>query len=349
MNSIKRINFFEDLGEKKATVAYFLQEGPHTCNANCRGCYAGAGMNPFILERGIIDPPEARRDITELVKNFRVLVRGTEVLINPHYIPFLGIAENRVVLTNGLVLVKFPERLDLLADNNVTNIVITYPFDSTSATNRNLTDLLNQREVIQEGIRNIKQHRFQFVLQLSAIVTSDCCDLKCLDKICQEAMNLGADVLRFIPYVAMSGNVEIDKYALSKIERETLVERLTELKQKYEQRLIIHTPGVLGLFPLRAKKKKILQPDLELSDEKLICPAGIYYFAISALRKKDDSGKSYRPVTPCHFRMDAEIGRYYGGSDLQIDEELVRRLFSDVDRTDCPAQNHWYNKRLQKK
>jgi len=340
MTAVDRINFFEDLGEKKATIAYFLQEGLRTCNASCKGCYAGAGQTSFKFIRGIVKPDEAERDITELIKYFRVFLRGTEILINPQYIPLLSLAENNIVLTNGIVLGKFPERLDLLADNGVTNIVVTFPFKGAPATTRNLSDLLNQRDITLSGIKYIRQHHFPFTLQLSAIVTKDCNTIG-LTRICDEAIKLGADVLRIIPYVPMSGVTEIDQYSLSNKERASLVEQVTRLKQIYGRSLIIHTPGVLGLFPLRAKMKEKTTPDFKAVDEQLICPAGTSYFAIRAIRKNDSSGTLYKPVTPCHFRMDAEIGKYYGGLDLRINQLKVERLFKGADRTDCLAQNYW--------
>ena len=37
MTNIRRISFFDSLGDRAATIAYFLQEGPRTCNASCTG------------------------------------------------------------------------------------------------------------------------------------------------------------------------------------------------------------------------------------------------------------------------------------------------------------------------
>lgn len=342
MNAIKRINFFEDLGDKKATISYFLQEGLGTCNASCKGCYAGAGEISSNLTKGIVRPEEAEKDIGELIKEYRVFLRGTEILLNPGYIPLLKLAKNKVILTNGIVLGKFPERLDILAANDVSNIIVTLPFKNTPASARNLADLLRHKNTILKGIKLIKQHEYGFVLQLSALITADCLkEQQSLEKICNEALDIGADVIRFIPYVAISGDSSIDNYALSKEERIKLVEQCTRLKQEYDKKsLVIHTPGVLGLFPLRAEYKKILEPNLSLQEEKLVCPAGIKYFVISSIKKKDEDGRIYRQITPCHFMMNVEIGEYYGGSNLKINNLLLNQL--TLERSDCIAQNYWY-------
>lgn len=350
MARIKRINFFEDLGDKRATIAYFLQEGPSTCNAACKGCYAGAGQISFPLARGIISSEEAERDIAALVKDYRVLLRGTEILLNPNYIPLLKLADNRIVLTNGIILGQFPERLNTLAKNGVTNIVVTYPFDTNPSTIRNLGDLLQKRALIRLGIQNIKKRGSGFVLQLSTIITSDCLEDSILERIYEEAKSLGAEVIRFIPYVAMNGNDDVDCYALSKGEKIRLVEQIKKLKQNFHQDILcIHTPGVLGLFDLRASQKEDLDPNYHAISEKLICPAGLSYFAVSSIKKQDEKKRLYRPITPCHFRMDAEVGRYYGGLELVIDSEEVKRLLSGADRSDCTAANYWFNKQKVKK
>ena len=351
-HNIDRINFYGNLGTKKAALSYFLQEGPATCNAKCAGCYAGAGINHnSFLPRGIISPAEAETDISQLIKEHRVLLRGTEILMNPKYIPLLKLAQNKNVLTNGIVIGQFPDRLNLLAENEVSNITITYPFDAP-ATSRNLSDILAHKGKIDEGIRHIKNHEYGFALQLSALITSDCLTDECLSGILEQAVSLEAGVVRFVPYMAMSGEREIDNYALSKEQRETLVEKITEFRIKYNpDLLIIDNPGMIGLFPLRAEKNRNVGKNeiykFNVPAEDLTCPAGLKYFAISAIKKKNSNGRIYRAVTPCHFRMDAEIGRYYGGSDLEIDNALVERLFSSADRTDCVAQNYWYEKNVK--
>lgn len=329
---IKRISFFEDLKEKKATIAYFLQEGPNTCNASCEGCYAGAGTSSEDMARGIIDPVEAREDISELVKEYRVLIRGTEILMNREYIPLLKLAENKVILTNGIILGRQPKILDYLAENGVSNITITYPFEDSTSSTRNLNNLSHQRPDILDAVKNITRHDHDFTLQLSAIVTrEDVQSRSALENLCKEAIDLDADVLRMIPYVPISGNETIDRYALNIEERAKLASLTTELKSKYDkEELMIHTPGVLGLFPYRRALKR------EASDEKAICPAGLHYFAIGAAKKGD-----MRKITPCHFIMNEEVGAYGGGSKIQIYEHRICELFKNVDREDCFAQNYW--------
>ncbi|MFH0714676.1 MAG: hypothetical protein V1847_03100 [Candidatus Diapherotrites archaeon] len=330
---IKRVSFFEGLRGKRGTIAYFVQEGPNTCNAKCFKCYAGAGENAQKLERGIIDPADAFRDVKELVKEFRVIIRGTELLLNPAYIPLLKLTRDKTILTNGIVLGQHPERLDLLAENEVSNIVITYPFRSNPSTETNIMHLSLKRDLIGLGIRAIKAHPFPFVLQLSTIVTKN--SLPFLDDICEEARRHKADVLRFIPFTAQGGIN--DSMALSQSEREYLVEKVTELKKKYSKNeLVIHTPGVLGLFPLRAEKKQMVSRHIT-PDEQLICPAGLYYFAISAVKKVDEKG-TYWPVTPCHFLMDLFIGKYRGGNMLELNDEEINKIFWEADRSDCYAQ-----------
>ena len=72
MNRARRICFVVDEDDPKTTIAYFLQEGPRTCNAACSGCYAGAGAETG--PRGVVPPDVAKRDVEALRAHYRVLI-----------------------------------------------------------------------------------------------------------------------------------------------------------------------------------------------------------------------------------------------------------------------------------
>lgn len=346
MTQIRRISFFDQLADRSATVAYFLQEGPRTCNASCTGCYAGAGSAVGGAPRGVIDPEVAYRDIEALRARYKVLLRGTEVLLNRDYVPLLGLAENDTVLTNGLILARFPERLDQLVEYGVTNVVITYPFDTPSS-HLTLNDLLERRLQIDRAARLVASHPGGFVLQLSCQVTWDMIDRDVLLRVCDRAMELGAKVVRFVPYVAMSGIPSIDGRAPSKAQRLELAELVTGLKAELDSRaLAIHTPGVLGLFRERSQLKRSLDPHYVPDPERLVCPAGSVYFAIGAVEHRPADERPYRDVTPCHFRMDVKLGRYYGGDQLELDHGRIDAMFGTADRSDCIAAETWYRENV---
>ena len=262
--------------------------------------------------------------MTALSRRYRVLLRGTEVLLNRRYVPLLGLAANDTVLTNGLILARFPERLDDLAEHGVTNVVITYPFH-IPASERMLADLLARKEEIDRAIAHVHAHPGRFVLQLSCQVMADMLELEVLRGVCDEAMARGADVVRFHPVrrdvglalTRRDGALEGAARAAGRHrDGAQASDRRPETRDSH--------PGVLGLFPHRSERKKALTPAYSPDPERLVCPAGASYFAIGAVPQPGGpGGRPHRLVTPCHFRMDQIVGRYYGGDDLEIDGDRV--------------------------
>lgn len=94
------------------------------CNANCKMCYL-----PF---HGKIEP----NHLNEMIMNFQdqgynVYLNGSEPLIDPRYLTSLKLADQKIVMTNGIVLYENPDYIYEIKAAGIETIGVSHHFDAT--------------------------------------------------------------------------------------------------------------------------------------------------------------------------------------------------------------------------
>ncbi len=305
--------------EGQPTVVYLLNQG--FCNAKCSHCY----VNKSTADRAQRSFNQAYIDILNLqYLGYKVILRGTEILLNPEYLSLFRLVNQTYLQTNGLIITENPRILSSIKDAAINHIILTYPYieDGISSIPKTIVE------------RAINYCRENFSITLSIIITKKYADnLVLLKEACQTALNLGARAIKFIrlmpinpEHIQLTLNVEQSKIVLSEIHH---------LKSKYNYNdLIIQTPGCFGMFSYRRllNKEKYLEIDLaDIYD----CPAGIKHFIIDA---KND-------IYPCLYLMgkNHKTGRY-NGNDLALWQSTGHKLWGKLRIEECPAFEYWMHK-----
>lgn len=92
------------------------------CNTKCRHCYL-----PY---NGSFDPNELPKMITSFQSyGYNVYLNGGEPLIEPAYLPAFKLADQKIVMTNGLILLEKPDYINEIRDAGIETIGVSYHFD----------------------------------------------------------------------------------------------------------------------------------------------------------------------------------------------------------------------------
>lgn len=297
-------------GAHKGTVSYLLNEG--YCNIQCPHCYVNR-IKTHSLRR---NPQQAQADIENLkAQGYRVLLRGTEIIIHDDFIPLFKVAEQDYVQTNGLQIARHPQVLTQLWDSGVRYIIISYPFDSDGMVDMDPN----------ESDQAISLSAQRFGVTVALIVTrSVVANLSRLCDFCEHVRSLGARAVKFVRLIPVTPDL-LPLTPTPEESREALLEIAT-LKKRYKASdLILQTPGCFGLFEFR----RALDPErfeaMDLS-EVYDCPAGIKNFVIDL----------NNDIYPCLYLMAPEhkIGRFTG---QQLLIESAACIPGGLRKCECPA------------
>ena len=302
--------------EGQPTVVYLLNQG--FCNAKCSYCYVNKTTNDK-AQRSL---NQAYVDILNLQHlGYKVILRGTEILLNPEYLSLFRLVNQTYLQTNGLIIAENPQILSSIKDAAINHIIFTYPYIEDEISSISKT-------VVEKAINYCFKN---FGITLSIIITKTYADnLMLLEKACQAALNLGARAIKFIrlmpinpEHITLSLNSEQSKIVLSELHR---------LKSKYDYNdLIIQTPGCFGMFSYRRLLNKEKYSEIDLSNI-YDCPAGIKYFVIDA---KND-------IYPCLYLMGKKhkMGRY-GNNMLKLLQTIDEKFWGKLRTEECPAFEFW--------
>ena len=240
------------------------------CNVNCKHCYIGYKGNRT---------PEELEQLCEYYNNRFKIVRidGAEPLTDLGYLKSYKIVGQDWIMTNGLRIFKEPEVIDMLLENGITNVYMSYHFGIQNDLNPitaqmldKVVDMLNSR-----GIRVV----------LMTTITN--CNVNEVLEMCNRAYDMGAKGIEFNK-IFMQGNAqELNKenyLDLYKQDYDNFFNQIHEARDKYNiDDLEVRRSGTFGYdttseiqkFKCSAGYRKVcLTPDNNVYGCTCICKPG---------------------------------------------------------------------------
>ena len=149
-------------------------------NVACKHCYIGYTGNRT---------PDELEQLAKYYSNKFKIVRidGAEPLVDLGYLKSYKIVGQDWIMTNGLRIFKEPEIIDLLIENGIKNVFMSYHFEIQDSLNGITNDMLNNviKMLRDKGIR---------VVLMTTITNKNAKDTL---KICDTAYELGASGIEF--------------------------------------------------------------------------------------------------------------------------------------------------------
>lgn len=274
--------------EKKTIVLMVNSE----CNLKpkCRDCY--------IPYKGQRDSKETVR-LTEKLKErgYNVIIAGGETLLNPDYLESYQIAEQKYVLSNGILLFKNPEIFDVLHKKGIEKIRVSSHFGIQRYL-RSVPDSIVARVVEESKKRG-------FTIEINTTISRE--NYLNVFEMCKKAYKFESSGIKFIRFLRSGNGRFCSLSTLNANEREEffgLVDSSRKYYSKDKLEIVVH--GNFG--PKRGSKGE------ELSKENKYCPAGKTFFVISP----------ENTVFGCPFLMSKPIGKLVEGK-IEIKRELHSR------------------------
>ncbi len=237
------------------------------CNVACKHCYIGYTGNrtPMELE-------QLAKYYSEKFKIVRI--DGAEPLVDLGYLRSYKIVGQDWIMTNGLRIYKEPEIIDLLKENGIKNVFMSYHFEIQDSLNGITNDMLNT--VIQllrsKGIR---------VVLMTTITNQNAKDTL---KICDTAYNLGASGIEFNKIFIQGRAKNLVNIGLDKNDYDSFFTQLQLARDKYDiNELEVRRSGTFGCdtvntpnrFQCSAGVKKVcITPDNKVYGCTCICKPG---------------------------------------------------------------------------
>lgn len=257
------------------------------CNMKCKQCYIPYSGN---FKSGKLNK------LVSLLKNkYQVRLNGTEPLLND-YLDSFKLAEEELVLTNGLVFKDNLQLVDKIKEAGVKRICMSYQFeiqkDVTSVSLNYLDEIFPKLR--EKGID----------VELMCTITSKNFDK--IDLICKKAFELKANYVYFIEYM-YQGNAskKMDgSLALSKIQRQEFFKQLNNVRNTYNKSdLYIYRSGNFGLD--------------SYTNKEVVCEAGRDIVTMTPDFK----------IYPCNFLIEEKycLGFFKDGK-IYIDKQKQQEL-----------------------
>ena len=191
------------------------------CNNKCEHCY--------INYNGLFKDERLNELVPILLKKYKVLFNGAEPIIHKEYLKYYKMANNDIIMTNGIALKNNNELMNILIENEVKEIAISYHYgiqDDISLIKIRELDLI---------IKNLKDKGFKVKLMCSLSVDN----YLLVEEACLNAINIGADKIRFTNYI-MQGNAInncCDKI-LNKKQINYVLNEILRLRQKISKEIL---------------------------------------------------------------------------------------------------------------
>lgn len=190
------------------------------CNTKCKHCY--------INYSGDFDPDELYNIVKNLKKKYEVKLNGTEPLLNEEYLKSFKIADEDIILTNGLVFKNNLELVDKIKEAGIKRICISYHFSLHEYISSIKKDYLE--EIIPQ-IRN-KGIDVELMCTISKLNYNN------IDEFCKKAIELGANYIYFIEYMDTN---KIDGLQINEDERKEFFKEINEARDKYDKETLMVT------------------------------------------------------------------------------------------------------------
>ena len=248
------------------------------CNTKCKHCY--------INYSGDFDPDELYNIVKILKKKYEVKLNGTEPLLNEDYLKSFKIADEDIILTNGLVFKNNLELVDKIKETGIKRICISYHFS--------LHEYISsiKKDYLEEIIPQIRKKD----IDVELMCTISKLNYNKIDEFCKKAIELGANYIYFIEYMDTN---KIDGLQINEDERKEFFKEINEARDKYDKETLMITR--CGNF----------NRDSYRYDKNFNCPAYNNLVVMTPDYK----------IYPCNFLINKneEIGYYKDGKIYVVD------------------------------
>ena len=241
------------------------------CNNNCKHCY--------IKYKGQFTEETLKQLIPEFSKKYSIMFNGTEPIMHQEYFQFFKEAGAHSIMTNGLELMWNPELMDVLLDNGINQIWLSYHFGIQDDISLVKTEELNKLVI------TLKEKGF-----IVKLMTSLCKDnYRDVEKMCEKANDLGADRIRFTNFI-YQGSAS-DNYSNSSLltqeDIDWVLNKIDEIRNKYDKtKLYIDRCGSFG-----PKLKQENFECLAINKNVVMTPDGNIYMCVFDIDKGNEIGK----------------------------------------------------------
>ena len=237
------------------------------CNVACKHCYIGYTGNRT--------PEELEQLAKYYSEKFKIVrIDGAEPLVDLGYLNSYKIVGQDWIMTNGLRIFNEPEIIDILKENGIKNVFMSYHFEIQDSLNGITNDMLNK------VIKLLRSKDIRVVLMTT--ITNK--NVKDTLEICDTAYNLGASGIEFNKIFIQGRAKKLSNVGLNKDDYDSFFTQLQLARNKYDiNELEVRRSGTFGCdtvnTPNRFKcsagvKKVCITPDNKVYGCTCICKPG---------------------------------------------------------------------------
>lgn len=246
------------------------------CNVACTHCYIGY--------KGNRDP----EDLAKLTQKFvdegkHVRIDGAEVLTDLGYLKSYKIANQYWIMSNGLRIFQEPEVIDMMKDNGIDTVYMSYHFGIQNDFNKITPEMLN------EVINMLRKNNMKTVLMTT--ITNK--NVGGISKMCDSAYSLGATGIEFNKIFNQGRAKNLINLDLSPADYDSFFTQIHEARSKYD------------ISDLEVARSGTFGADTVSSENKFKCSAGVQKVVIAP----DNSVYG----CTCISKPGYEIGEYVDG------------------------------------
>lgn len=237
------------------------------CNAKCNDCYIGYNGNRtaedlFKVAKALVDDGK------------HVRIDGAEVLTNLDYLKTLKLVGQNWIMTNGLRIYNEPNIIDLLKENHIDTVYMSYHYGIQEDINS------IPLSIVEEVIKLLRTHNFN--IYLNCTLTSK--NYKDIKTIAEKAYQLGAKGIGFNKIFQQGKAKNIENLDLNKEQLREFFENLNYLRNHYDkEEFYITRGGSLGHDSFKGKDNfrcnagnnhVMITPDSKVYGCNAICKPG---------------------------------------------------------------------------
>lgn len=281
---------------EKPTIVLMAND-KEACNMGCSHCYL-----PY---EGSRSPEDVVTLVEQLKSDYRVVIAGSETLVDLGYLEAYEKAGQKYILTNGLLLAQEPEIFDHLEEHGIEEIRVSLHIGIQK-------DLHSVPErIVEDVVKQAKERGFE--AQVAITISPE--NYQQVIEMCKKVHEMGADSINFIKYLKLGSAKDEDRELMTDDEKQEFFRLIQEARTIYaKDDLCIGLHGNFG--PRKGSKGEALAKKNEY------CIAGQKLFAI------DPDGNVYG----CPFLMDEPIGQLT--DDFKLD---IVKILSCGERSRCLA------------
>ncbi|MDD4282711.1 MAG: radical SAM protein [Bacilli bacterium] len=187
------------------------------CNVSCTHCYIGY--------KGNRDPQELAELTQKFVEEGKLVrIDGAEVLTDLEYLKAYKIAEQEWIMSNGLRIFQEPEVIDIMKENGIDTVYMSYHFGIQDSLNKITSAMLD------EVIKLLREKGMKIVLMTT--ITNQ--NVSQVENMCDRAYNLGATGIEFNKMFSQGRAKKLENLDLSVADYRTFFTQLRDSRTKYD-------------------------------------------------------------------------------------------------------------------